>query len=130
MSTTRERNSKVIEKGIQDAFTLKANKGEEPQEICNKLSRQIYNFIAKTPNFANNNISRGIRGIFVEKNREAIIKSVLNTYLKYISSNSKFQNENDIYIKGQLEKNKNINEIVQIILNSKEMIGRIRTNNC
>lgn len=130
MSTVNEENSKIIEKRIQDAFIMKANSGEEVQEICDKFSNQLYHFMVKTPNFTNEHISRGLREIITEKNRKAIINSLLNTYLKYISSNSRFQNKNDSYIKSQLEQKQDINVIAQIILSNEEMINRIRTSNC
>lgn len=130
MSTVNEENSKIIEKRIQDAFVMKANSGEEVQEICDKFSNQLYHFMVKTPNFTNEHISRGLREIITEKNRKAIINSLLNTYLKYISSNSIFQNEKDAYIKSQLEQNHDVNAIAQLILSNKKMINRIRTINC
>lgn len=130
MSTANEENSKIIEKRIQDAFVMKASSGEETREICDKFSKQLYHFMVKTPNFTNEHISRGLREIIIEKNRKAIINSLLNTYLKYISSNSRFQNKNDSYIKSQLEQKQDINVIAQIILSNEEMINRIRTSNC
>lgn len=119
-------NKKIIKKGIQDSFTIKSNEGEDPQEICDKLSTQFYKFIMKDPEFTSRKISRGMRGIVTEENRDAIILTLGEIYLDYINKNDNFQNKTDKYVKSILESSGDLDKSMYTILGDRKMIYRMR----
>lgn len=123
-------NEEILKRAIKDSFTIKFNEGADSSSICEKLSKQLYKFITKEPGFTSANISRGMRNIVVEENRDAITLTILNIYFEYIDKNDRFKDKNDNYVKSILESSANMDKLVKTILNNKEMIYRMRKSIC
>ncbi len=119
-------NEEILKRGIKDSFIIKLNEGKKAKVIFEELSEQLYKFITNEPRLTSANISRGMRNIVVEENREAIILSLLNIYFDYINENDSFKDKNDNYVKSILESSGDTNKLVNTILSNKEMLNRIR----
>ena len=80
-------NEEFLRKKIQDAFIIKSKDGIDPQTFYESISNQMSYFLNRVPGFASANVSRGLRGILTEENRNAIETAITNIYLNYISKN-------------------------------------------
>lgn len=123
-------NEEILKRAIKDSFTIKFNEGADSKSICESLSTQLYKFITKEPGFTSANVSRGMRDIVVEENRDAITLALLNIYFKYIDKNDSFKDKNDSYVKSILESSGNLDKLANTILSNKEMINRMRKSSC
>ncbi len=118
-------NKEIIKNGIKDSFIIKTREGEEPQTVLENLALQIYKFISKEPNFTSKNVSRGMRNLFTEQNREAITLALGNLYIEYIDTNNSFNNKYDNYVKSIRESSDKIDKLMNTIFSNKEMIYRM-----
>lgn len=118
-------NKEILKKKIQESFIIKIREGEKVQDICDKLSDQFYKFIIREPGFTNRNVSRGIRGIVTEQNRDVIIYALEDIYFDYIIQNSNLSNKYDVYARDALKTSSNISKTVQTMFSDEQMIKRM-----
>lgn len=121
----------IIKRKIQDSFVIKSREGETFKKICEDLSTQFYRFITKEPGFTSQYVSRGMREVLTEENREAIEEALVNIYLGFIGKNGNvLKDKYDNYVKDIIENSGDLDKLRKTILGNREMIRRMRRNSC
>ncbi len=124
-------NEEIVKIGIRDSILIKTREGQSIEQIYKALSNQFYKFISREEGFTSQNISRGMRDIVTEENRQAIVVALGNIYFDFISKNGNVLNDKyDNYVKDMLENSGDLNRLMKTILGNREMIYRMRRSFC
>lgn len=124
-------NEEILKESIKDSILIKMGEGQNVDQICEALSNQFYKFIVREKGFTSRNISRGMRDIVTEENRQSIIVALANIYFDFINRNSNVLKDNyDNYVKDVLSNSGDLNRLMRTILGNREMIYRMRSSFC
>ena len=122
-------NKEMLKIKIREAFVIKSREGQDDKEIYEQLTEQFHRFITREPGFTSKNISRGMRELVTEKNRNQIIIALADIYFDYVKRNPEPTDKCDIAIKSKLKETDDTIEIIRTAFNE-EVIKRMRRCGC